>query len=226
MGCTGIDGGLFDEGASATYSSIDSIDAASTANDVLPNVETDAYGSDTLRVNSTLSISNFPFGVRHGQEGDLALQNWIGLGRNSTLLNALVAKGAISSRVYGFWTGLMGAESLYQMDGNLVLGGYDAAKISGESITLPVTRDDSCPSGNIVSITNIKLSLPNGSEPSILGSAYDEGLAACVVPSHAVLDLPESVWDAFVATSGMIVSSAGRSYGYGWHGMLVDVNGS
>ena len=222
-GCAGVDGGFFDAGASTTYSIIDRMEAATIANDILPNDEIDTYGSDTLAVNTSLSLGKFPFGVRKGQKGDLALQNWLGLGRNSTFLNALVSKGAILSRTYAFWAGRFGTETLYQTDGSLVLGGYDAAKMLGNNITLPFSDEDGCAQGNIVTITDMKLSTANGSTSSILGSVSP--LKACVVPSHAVLDFPDDIWNAFVAVSGLKVYSnttAGVSFGYGWQGRLVD----
>lgn len=228
-GCAGVDGGLFNEAASTTYSAVDSAEAAREANDLLLYAENITYGSDTLKVNTTLSLSNFPFGVRNRQKGDLALQNWVGLGRNSIFLHTLVSKGVISSRTYAFWAGQLGTESLYQTDGDLVLGGYDSAKISGSNITLPFTDDDSCPSGNIVTITDIKLDLTDGSTSSILGPSAGSALKACVVPTHAVLDLPEDIWSAFVAASGVKLysnTSSGRSFGYGWLGWLVDTDGS
>ena len=199
------------------------MEAATIANDILPNDEIDTYGSDTLAVNTSLSLGKFPFGVRKGQKGDLALQNWLGLGRNSTFLNALVSKGAILSRTYAFWAGRFGTETLYQTDGSLVFGGYDAAKMSGNNITLPFTDEDGCAQGNIVTITDMRLSTDNGSTSSILGSVSP--LKACVVPSHAVLDFPDDIWNAFVAVSGLKVYSnttAGVSFGYGWLGRLVD----
>jgi len=62
-------------------------------------------------------------GVSRGQGEGI---NTLGFGRNSTLLNALVASGALSSRSWGFWQGWTGAESKNQIDGNLIFSGYDA----------------------------------------------------------------------------------------------------
>jgi hypothetical protein len=86
----------------------------------------------------------------------------IGLGRNSTLLNALHESERISSRTYSFWWGLDSASSANSIDGQLVLGGYDAAKVTGPNVTqklLPSTVG--CGSGMYLTVTNMLLGFPD-----------------------------------------------------------------
>lgn len=110
--------------------------------------------------------------------------NSLGLGRNSTLLNALVDNGDIAARTWSFWQGWTGAESQYQIDGNVVLGGYDANKISGPNITLPTsTPDDLNTDCFIATITDIRMNLMNGSSLSLFGPNK------VMPPSFAILSL-------------------------------------
>ena len=60
--------------------------------------------------------------------------NSIGLRTNLTFQNALISAQAIASRTWGYSQGWAGAEAIYQVDGSLVLGGYDAAQTMGKNL--------------------------------------------------------------------------------------------
>jgi hypothetical protein len=83
----------------------------------------------------------------------------MGLGTNSTLLNALISAKAIASRTWGYSQGWTGAEAENQVDGSLVLGGYDAAKTKGNNVTVPFSNDPHCVSNLVVTISDIKMNL-------------------------------------------------------------------
>lgn len=173
-------GGLFNEAASSSWSWAGNSSALSTASEALPLInpkhDTDLWATDVLAVTSrknltdglsvqsTQTLSGFPLGISRGAGESM---NTLGLGRNSTLLNALVNNGTIAARVWGFWQGWT---SQNQMDGNLVLGGYDMNKISGPNITLPTsTPDDLNTDCFLATVTDIKMNLKNGSSPSLFG---------------------------------------------------------
>ena len=162
--CSNQFGGLFDQGSSTTWESMNYY-SLGTAEECCGDQAIDIWGSDTLTLNSTLSLPRFPFGLFRGAQ---ATVNILGLGRNSTLLNTLISKGAIASSTYGIFQGWTGSQTRYQTDGAVTLGAYDAAKISGKNVTLPFSLEDDCTEGFIVSITDIKMNLKNGSNPSIL----------------------------------------------------------
>jgi len=216
--CAGSVGGFFNEQSSTTYSGA-SFEALHVAAEALAHHGNDVFGTDTLKINSSLSLAKFPFGVNKGKVDNV---NALGVGRNSTLLNTLVSRGDIASRTYSFWDGWTGAEPQHQMDGNLVIGGYDAAKISGNNITLPFSTDSVCLEGYIVTISDIKMELPNGSSPSILGSFAGSQLRACVGPGYPIMTFPQEVWNAFVKVSG--VTEVGRSLQTDFLGMLIASN--
>ncbi len=219
--CAGLLGGFFNQQASTTYSKAGSFQALNTAGEAFPDHKDDVFGSDTLEVNSTISLANFPFGVNRGKSDN---RNGLGMGRNSTLMNALVSNGTISSKSWSFWNGWTGAEAQHQMDGSLILGGYDAAKISGRNITLPFSNENDCSQGYLVTISDIKLNLVNGSTPSILGPSHGSAMKACVAPDYPIISLSIDIWTAFVEASG--VTELGRSFGTNFFGMLIANNAS
>ncbi|KAL9130315.1 MAG: hypothetical protein Q9175_007051 [Cornicularia normoerica] len=130
-------------------------------------------------------------------------QNTLGLGRNSTLLNALVSTGAIVSRTYSIFQGWTGFQTQFQTDGSLILGGYDSAKITGNNITLPFTVEDDCNNGFIISVTGINMNLKNGSNISIIGQSQGSAMRACINPYYSPITLPEEIWWAFTNVTGI-----------------------
>ena len=216
--CSNQDGGLFDEGSSTTWSTAD-LTALRTAGDSSLDQHDCVWGSDTLRVNTTLSISDFPLGIFRGKPYS---QNTLGLGRNSTLLNALVSTGAIVSKSFSIFQGWTGAQTRYQTDGSLTIGGYDSAKITGNNITLPFTVEDSCPSGLMISVTDVIMNLKNGSNVSIIGESRGSALRACIEPAFTPISLSEDIWWAFTKVTG--VAETYRSLST-W-GMIIPANGA
>ena len=132
----------------------------------------------------------------------------LGLGRNSTLLNTLSSVGIIASRMYGYFQGWTGAYAEYQTDGNLVLGGYDAAKVSGNNITLLFAPSADCKCGYFITVTDLKMNLRNGSNISIIGQSAGSALEACVDGAGPIM-VTEDIWWAFTNVTG--VREIGRS---------------
>ena len=127
----------------------------------------------------------------------------IGLGLNSTLLNALIADGRIASRSYSYWWGLNSATLTSAMDGQLVFGGYDAAKAMGPKITqkiLPWTV--ACPSGMLVTVFNMGLSFPNGTRADMLAPSV---VSACLQPDWPFLMSPR--YDPFYERFGNLTDT-------------------
>ena len=70
------------------------------------------------------------------------LQDTLGLGRNLTLLNALISAGVIASRTFLIFQGWTGSQTQYQTDVSLILGGYDSTKVTSNNITLSFALED------------------------------------------------------------------------------------
>lgn len=219
--CSNQYGGLFDEGSSTTWSPAD-FTALGTAAESTSDQHNDTWGSDTLLVNTTLLIPHFPLGIFRGSTD---YQNTLGLGRNSTMLNALVSAGAIVSRTFSIFQGWTGSQTQYQTDGSLILGGYDSAKIRGSNITLPFTVEDNCNNGFIISVTDINMNLRNGSNVSIIGRSQGSAMRACIEPNFSPITLSEEIWWAFTNVTG--VAETGRSISpiNPW-GMMIPASGA
>ena len=226
MDCTAQVGGLFHEDSSTTWSRVNNVSALLTPSEhplINPNHTADLWGTDVFAVTPEKSISNFPFGISRGQGETM---NTLGLGRNSTVLNALVDTGSIAARAWGFWHGWTGAEPQYQMDGSLVLGGFDAAKVTGPNITLPTsTPDDLDTDCYLAIITDIKMNLKNGSSPSLFDANKGTAARACIEPHFDLLSLSQTIWETFLRISCSTYVS--RSYSVvAFYGMLVKANGA
>lgn len=150
--------------------------------------------------------------------------NSMGLGANLTLLNALVSTKAIASRTWGYSQGWTVAEAEHQVDGSLVLGGYDAAKTKGNNLSVPFSNDPHCVSKLVVTITDIKVNLRNGSNPSLLGSSAGTALRGCISPDYPLISLSEDIWHSFVSIAGD--KEMGRAYDTNYRGLLVSARGS
>lgn len=203
--CSNQFGGLFDEGSSTTWSSKNYF-ALDAATECCAGQIDDLWGSDTILLNTTLSFPHFPLGLIRGRQDPM---NTLGLGLNSTLLSALLSAGAIASNTFGIFQGWTGEQSNHQSDGGLTIGGYDAAKMTGKNITLPLVPQDDCAGGLVVSVTDIKMNLKNGSNPSILGESQGSAMRACIQPDFSPITLSEDIWGAFTNITG--AAETGRS---------------
>ena len=173
-------------------------------------------------MNSTLSFPRFPIGVNRGT---VDRHNGLGLGRNSTLLNRLFSNGSIASRTYSYWHGWTGTEASQQVDGLLTFGGYDAAKVSGNNITLPFSNDINC-SGYVVTINDIQMNLKNGSNISIIGASAGSALQACINPTYEAMSLSEDIWNRFVNVSEVTPAPDERALGVNMWAMLILASGA
>jgi hypothetical protein len=157
-----------------------------------------------------------------GEEG-YHPQAAIGLGRNSTLLNALVSTGKIASRSWAMFWGRQGVTADAQMDGNFVFGGYDRAKASGSNFTQGlVYSNTACSTGMLVTITDISLNWSNGTTTSLYDGSQSAAMSACIVPDYPVLmTIPyEPYFKRFSGVTGANILSFGRSFGINYYGML------
>lgn len=214
--CTGQHGGLFNESKSSSWSQADSQDAAGASREH-PYVDaTNAiWSDDILQLSPGISVKPFPFAISRTKAWNM---NSLGLGRNSTLLNALYSAGAIASRSWSLFWGLHGADAWSQMDGTLVLGGYDSSKVTGDNFTDHLTIDKGCITSFLVTVTDIVMNLPDGSHVSIIGPSSGSALKACIIPDFPLITIPQNVWSGFSNHSGG--TYLGRTLGIGGYGML------
>jgi len=212
-------GGYFDLGASSTWVNASSAAAAGAA-PVDSFDPTDLFGSDVFRANSSTQFKSFPLGIQRGTPPSSGGNN-LGLGRNSTLLNTLKSAKLIASNSWGLFWGLVGETTSSQMDGALVLGGYDAAKAMGPNYTQSISTSGGC--NLFVIVTAINMTFPNGTTYNILGSSHGAALRFCLIPSLRIMTLPFDLWRNFAANAGG--TYIGRSVGEELWGEVYEADG-
>ncbi|KAI9777516.1 MAG: hypothetical protein M1839_008810 [Geoglossum umbratile] len=208
--CVAYKGGTFDLGSSSTWAQAAGAEDAGASLEPGHAVNTSVWGTDKIRLNSGLDMDKFPVAISRSSEWTM---NTLGLGRNSTILNALFNAGRIGSRSWGLFWGLTGAEANFQMDGSLVFGGYDVAKVTGDNLTENFQTGPGC--SLVVTVRDIIMNHPNGSSTSIIGTGP---MKACVAPDVPVITIPLPKWLLFAAAApGTFVN---RSYGINLWGMV------
>lgn len=176
-----------------------------------------SYFSDTVKINENTSLIAFPLGTPlndWGAEGYHPAAA-IGLGSNSSFLNTLKASGKVASRTWSFFWGRNGATSSTQLDGGMIFGGYDRAKTSGKGYTqalAPVTS--TCGTGMVVTIVDMVLNFPNGTDASIFPKSRSASITVCIVPDYpALITLATDPFVVNFVTLTSMTVTPGRSLG-------------
>ncbi|CAK7214107.1 hypothetical protein SEUCBS140593_002071 [Sporothrix eucalyptigena] len=183
--------------------------------------------ADNLRINDNLTLDGFPLGIALSDWGEQAYTPMmgIGLGTNSTLLNWLKSSGQTASRSWSYFWGQAtvpgSSGTSEQLDGSVIFGGYDRAKVTGNKYTQPMTSSEpNCPSQLVVTITNIELNFPNGSDASIFSASSSTAISACLTPALSTLMwMPfDPYFDKMMNLTNNNVYDMGRSVGiYYWN---------
>ena len=118
IACETRRGGYFVESNSTTYQKFSNVVLAGGAPNDNGTITAGFGGTDDLVLSSNVSLAKFPFGIpRMDWAGPYHTQHAIGLGINSTILNALQSASQIRSRVWSMFWGLTGVSAPVQMDG-------------------------------------------------------------------------------------------------------------
>lgn len=188
-------------------------------------VSTSLGAIDTLSLNGSEALEKYPIGIpRLRWDHGYTFLHSLGMGSNSTYLNALRSAGRISSRVWSIFWGRMWIDE--PLDGSVVIGGYDSEKVIGENYTSALDYSDidgtsGCWTGMKVLVRDIQLNYRDGEDRSIFPS--NTALPLCIVPQRQFLfEAPTSIYDAFIEATGM--KKKGDSFGLHWSAELVDPN--
>ena len=176
------------------------------------------FGTDTLSFGGPRNLTAYSLGIieTSTENTPIPFDNVLGLGSNSTFLSALSTLGLIASKTVSIFSGLAGTNG--NMDGSLVIGGYDSAKFSGPSLSNPIQLQNTnpasefinnCGTGLFVSVQDISLNLPNGSTPSILGGNFSTGLSMCIDPAYPGITLPPNTRPIIQSIIGDPIGHAG-----------------
>ena len=197
--CIVLNGGLFNENVSSSWlasSTMAQSGAASENTSSIYPFTMDTWGQDTLGLTSALEITSFPVDLT--KQTSWAI-NALGLGMNSTVLNSLKSVRKIASSSWSMWYGLYGYGGPVnaQMDGTLVLGGYDAAKTMGPRLDFPVQAGTSCRTNLVVPLLDMTVDT-GGQSRSIL----DKPQFACLDPGMTTLEVSTKVYTQFISLAG------------------------
>lgn len=221
--CTFNRGGAFDHTASSSFGpSADSNDTEVRPADS-SSATVVALGADNVllpQLNTTTHLENFTVFTPSDTDPP---QSGVGLGRNSSLLNALYASGQIASKTWSLFWGLEGGSPAAQLDGNLVLGGYDIAKTTGANLTTGFLTDSGCPNSLVVYPNDITLNFKNGTNSSLFGASQGTAMRSCVKPDIPLITFPSNVWNSFTSLAGGNFVAPSESYKL-W-GMDFDTDG-
>jgi hypothetical protein len=131
----------------------------------------------------------------------------LGIGSNSTFVNTLVASGAAPANSWGLW---VGSRSVWDpVDGLMVIGGFDTARINGQSQTFE--SFNTCFMCTVVADLTYEHS--NGSKLSLFTNR-SEILQIALQPFSHTLSLPQDIYDNFQHATGAVYDPSQASLIY------------
>lgn len=177
-------------------------------------------GTDTLEFATDEPLEAFPIGIpRQRWDRGYTSLHALGVGSNSTYLRALVDANRIAAKVWSiFWGRMWGANSL--MDGSIVFGGYDRAKVIGRNLTQNLDFGSAgCWTGMRLNIRDIRVNPRSGSDKSLFPP--NTVLPVCLVPQRQLLlEAPADIYSNF--ENATLTSNIGLSFGLHWGAHLFD----
>ncbi|KAL2131438.1 hypothetical protein VTI74DRAFT_5107 [Chaetomium olivicolor] len=181
-------------------------------------ISTSLAGTDVFAA-GTITSSNgtmMPIGIPRQQwDNGYTTLHPLGLGSNSTYLNALAAAKMIPSRVWSiFWGRMWTGSATTDMDGSIVLGGYDKEKVIGRNFTQPLdySEETGCWTGMKVTVSDFIVNFKNGTDVSLM--PRNSAVTVCIVPQRQLLwEAPAGIIGNFEVATGMIE----RNMSFGLH---------
>lgn len=225
-------GGLYDEGDSESYDQEKDITSAGGASEELALegaekgikklLSTSLGALESLTLDGADSLDGFPIGVpRFRWDNGYTFLHSLGMGSNSTYLNALHDAGRIGARVWSIFWGRMWIDE--PLDGSVVIGGYDSDKVIGDNYTRPLDYTDfggsGCWTGMKVIVRDIQINNRDGSDKSLFPP--NTALPFCIVPQRQLLmEAPGNLRSQFEAETG--TNYTAESFGLHWSAKIYD----
>ncbi|KAI5838382.1 aspartic peptidase domain-containing protein [Morchella snyderi] len=211
--CIVVKGGVYDRDNSNTWSGPmtkqEFLKVA--AADTLKTVDT--LGEETLKIGG-VTVTSLPIGVEDGT--DIGTSS-LGLAINSSLVDVMVDAGDIPSRMWGVDYGWVGATSDTWADGEMVLGGYDKARVKNDKLysqAFPENLADSDGCALIVYITGI--TMKNSTDSLDLMESKGDSLRACVSPEYDLMTMPYDLFKVFNDAMGDVYENRTTGDFYLW----------
>lgn len=220
--CITFRGGAYDLDSSTSDTNVSAEShPVDSRNITVPQYPEMDFVGDSLTINENITLLDFPLAMAKDNWGEQGYYPHmaIGLGANSTLLNVLKNSGKILSRSWSFFYGIVSGSN--QVNGQLVLGGYDASRVSGDSSEHTMSPVSSpCPTKLVVTVQGMALRFPNGTETNIFGASQSSALAVCLIPNiPMVMRMPLTPYfNNFMTATDNSIYSMDRSTGlYYWN---------
>lgn len=178
-------------------------------------------GIDSLKFAGTDVVPKMPIGIPRQQwDNGYSTLHPLGLGPNSTYLNALVRAGTIASRVWSLYWGRMWTTN-NPLNGSLILGGYDERKTNGQGFTSKLNYDSQtgCFTGLRVDIVDIVLNFRGGVDKSLFKNRST--MPACIVPTRQLLlQTDAGIVGNFLNATG--IKNNDLAYDFHWQALQFD----
>lgn len=152
-------------------------------------------GSDSIYLGDT-EVPSTPLFIE-----DNFLMNGLGMGPDSLLLNKLKDDGYIASKSWSMWRGQYANKDKEEVDGHIIFGGVDEAKLTGESETFPtqpIDRED-CDSGFVIEATGLSITTGARGTVELQNAPFQR---YCLVPAVPLLSLTEDAYDTILDSFG------------------------
>ncbi|KAF3934439.1 hypothetical protein ABW19_dt0200128 [Dactylella cylindrospora] len=203
------DGGFFDNFKSSTYEGPrfgDSFDEET----IFSPLPKDTYQIGSVQLPNTTFAASTSILNKEWIPSYSAMQNWLGLRGNSTLLNSLVDGDFIPSKVWSFWGGWTSSNSSLVRKGSLVLGGYhDLGNANTTEFGLESTGYGCSLE---VDVTNMMFGI--GSETNITSVMGGGKVTACIDPSYDGMLFPDDIYDYILYLAGVDPDDTFAIYNY------------
>ncbi|PGG99721.1 hypothetical protein GX51_06173 [Blastomyces parvus] len=192
--CIWFRGGVFNEAESSSWTPTEIPDVYDFRDSGSQRHVNAPWGNETITLlKPDTTVESVPlYSPKTGQPP----QGSIGLGRASSFLDVLMTQKKIASRTWSLFWGWQGLEASHQMKGNLVLGGYDRAKIQGDNFTRDFVDAKECTSELMVYVKQIYITTWYGDRTEVYESSGST-LNACLRPDFSPISLPEPIFNNF-----------------------------
>ncbi|KAF2006423.1 hypothetical protein P154DRAFT_518036 [Amniculicola lignicola CBS 123094] len=219
--CVSTYGGIYDPKASNT-----SVSTSSDSIRHFPDGILASWAQETVTLDNATELSSFEIGST-SSFNEWVPQSKIGVGRSSTMLQALNKENKLTSKSYGYFQGTdFGNET---REGSFILGGYDANLLDPvNNITLPTALEFQnpavpCKEGMVLNVTGLDLTWPDGNVDKLMQDS--ETLTVCVVPDWpSIISFPEKYWNRTLDKTGYKPRSDGTAFSGGlyFHTQLIE----
>lgn len=155
--------------------------------------------TDTLTIGDVV-LNQYSLNVRRMQRTPDFPANYLGLGFDSKILDALIKESLITTKSWSFFPGWRGTEVHSQREGSLVIGGYDKSLVGRDTRNIPMTVEDGCPLRFKSKSLRLKKDGDTSGGTSLQSS---EDLDICIDTRYYGMKVPRGMFEEIVKLAGV-----------------------